>query len=137
MFYKQVYIVCQKCQHFFPDRALTDEPHVIEDVNTCYGGVFNELHNLACLNDNEVLTCGDQGSICPYNLKGDILKDFLTSSKSCIQDKTVTHSGQLLYTDDNYRSANIVSITQKDTLVKLDEWCLQCFIWGLPCCHDE
>ena len=76
-------------------------------------------------------------SICPYNLKGDILKDFLTSSKSCIQDITVTHSGQLLYTDDNNRSANIVSITQKDTLVKLNEWRVQCFILGLPCCHDE
>ena len=61
---------------FFPDKTLTDEPYIIEDVNTCYGGVFNELHNIACLNVNEVLICGDQGSICPYNLKGDILKDF-------------------------------------------------------------
>ena len=41
--------------------SCTHEPHIIEDVNTCNEGVFNELHNIACLNDNEVLTCGDQG----------------------------------------------------------------------------
>ncbi|XP_078330630.1 uncharacterized protein LOC144624622 [Crassostrea virginica] len=106
----------------FSDRALTDGPHINEDLNTCYGGVLNELHNVACLNGNEVWTSGDKDNIYLYNLKGDILKDFQTSSTSCIQDIAVTQSGQLLYTDDNNRSVNIVSNTQIDTLIKLNEW---------------
>ena len=118
-FYKQV---LSEMSTLFPDRALTDEPPIIEDINTSYGGVLNELHNVACLNDNEVWTSGDNNSICIYNLKGDILKDFQTSSTSCIQDIAVTHSGQLFYTDDNNRSVNIVSNTQIDTLIKLNEW---------------
>ena len=34
----------------------------------------------------------------------------------------MTHSGHLFFTDDNNRSVNIVSNTQIDTLIKLNEW---------------
>ncbi|XP_065924783.1 E3 ubiquitin-protein ligase TRIM71-like [Magallana gigas] len=102
-----------------PDRSLMDVPRVITAINTGY----KYLHGVTCLNDTEVWTFGNYDNVMKlYNLRGEIVKSIRTKSGNLPQDIAVTRSGDLVYTDEDDRTVNIVKNTQIQTVIRLQGW---------------
>ena len=74
---------------------------------------------MSCLSDGEFWTRGDDKTLKLYNMRGEILKSVQTKSGNEPEDIAVTRSGDLLYTDYNDSSINLVSGTQIETLITL------------------
>eukprot|EP00105_Crassostrea_gigas_P035462 XP_019919610.1 PREDICTED: transcription intermediary factor 1-alpha [Crassostrea gigas] len=93
-------------------------PQIITDINTEYGD-SNRLCNLSCLSDDEVWTCGQDNMMRLYNLHSKLVKSIQTKSGNIPEDLAVTQSGELVYTDPNDRTVNIVKNTQIQTVIRL------------------
>eukprot|EP00105_Crassostrea_gigas_P029821 XP_011451877.1 PREDICTED: tripartite motif-containing protein 2 [Crassostrea gigas] len=104
-----------------PDRPLIDVPRVITDINTEYGE-SNRLRSVACLSDNEVWMSGVENMIRLYNLHGKLVKSIQTKSGNMPWDIAVKQSGELVYTDPDDRTVNIVKNTQIQTVIRLQGW---------------
>ncbi|XP_052709474.1 E3 ubiquitin-protein ligase TRIM71-like [Crassostrea angulata] len=104
-----------------PDRPLIDVPRIITDINTEYGEV-NKLCSVSCLSDEEVWTSGKDNMMRLYNLHGKLVKSIQTKSGNKPCDIAVTQSGELVYTDPNDRTVNIVKNTQIQTVIRLRGW---------------
>ncbi|XP_078311394.1 uncharacterized protein LOC144618691 [Crassostrea virginica] len=104
-----------------PDRPLLDVPKVITELDTRY----DNLYCVSCLSDDEIWTRGNKSIMKLYNMNGELLRSVQTKSGCEPQDIAVTRSGGLVYTDPMYRSINLVSGTQIQTLITLRGW--------LPC----
>ncbi|XP_078331502.1 uncharacterized protein LOC144625190 [Crassostrea virginica] len=98
---------------------LLDEPRVLTDIQTKYGG---GLLCVSCLSDSELWTNGTNNILRLYNLQGELLRSVQTKSGYWPWDIVVTRSGDLVYTDGSHRSINLVSGTQIQTLIKLQGW---------------
>ena len=99
-----------------------DEPRILTDVQTDYRKP-NALCSVSCLSDNEFWSCGDCGNIMRlYNLQGELLRSVKTKSGNVSGDITVTHNGDMVYTDPVERSINLVRGTQIQTLITLQGW---------------
>ncbi|XP_011433205.3 E3 ubiquitin-protein ligase TRIM71-like [Magallana gigas] len=105
----------------FPDRPFIDVPRIITDITTEYGET-NNLRSVSCLGDDEVWTCGDDNMLRLYNVHGKLVKSIQTKSRNMPVDIAVTQSGELVYTDYNDRTVNIVKNTKIQTVVKLRVW---------------
>nr|XP_034332863.1 uncharacterized protein LOC105339745 isoform X3 [Crassostrea gigas] len=103
------------------DRPLIDVPRIITEINTEYGE-FNELDSLSRLNDDEVWTSGHDNMLRLYNLHGKLVKSIQTKSREMPWDTAVTQSGELVYTDHNDRTVNIVENIQIQTVIRLQVW---------------
>nr|XP_022305821.1 uncharacterized protein LOC111112576 [Crassostrea virginica] len=96
-----------------PARPLLDVPRLITELDTGY----NLLYNVSCLSDEEIWTSGDNNKIMKlYNLKGKLLKSVQTKSGTAPWDIAVTRSGDLVYTDYEDISINLVRGTHIQTL---------------------
>eukprot|EP00105_Crassostrea_gigas_P045358 XP_019929506.1 PREDICTED: uncharacterized protein LOC109620808 isoform X3 [Crassostrea gigas] len=104
-----------------PDRPLIDVPRIITDINTEYGE-SNKLCIVSCLSDDELWTRGQDNMLRLYNLHGKLVKSIQTKSGKTPQDIAVTQSGELVYTDSNDRTVNIVKNTQIQTVIRLQGW---------------
>uniref|UniRef100_K1QMD4 Tripartite motif-containing protein 3 n=1 Tax=Magallana gigas TaxID=29159 RepID=K1QMD4_MAGGI len=104
-----------------PDRPLIDVPRIITDINTEYGG-FNELLSVSCASDDGVWVSGTDNMMRLYNLHGKLVKSIQTKSGKAIWDIAVTQSGELVYTDPDDRTVNIVKSTQIQTVIRLQGW---------------
>nr|XP_034334979.1 uncharacterized protein LOC117692075 [Crassostrea gigas] len=104
-----------------PDRPLIDVPRIITDINTEYGE-SNILRSVSCLSDDEVWTSGRDNMMRLYNLHGKLVKSIQTKSGDIPVDIAVTQSGELVYTDLNDRTVNIVKNTQIQTVIRLQGW---------------
>ena len=104
----------------YPVGTFLDKPRVLTDIQTAYSG----LRNVSCPSDSELWTCGNYRYkiMRLYNLQGELLMSVQTKSGNHPEDIAVTRSGDLLYTDYNDRSVNLVSGTQIHTLIKLWGW---------------
>ncbi|XP_065925156.1 E3 ubiquitin-protein ligase TRIM71-like [Magallana gigas] len=101
-----------------PDRSLMDVPRVITAIDTGY----EYLWGVTCVNDTEVLTCGNDSMMKLFNLQGELVESIQTKSGNMPQDIAVTRSGDLVYTDYNDRTVNIVKNTQIQTVIRLQGW---------------
>ncbi|XP_052676798.1 uncharacterized protein LOC128158112 [Crassostrea angulata] len=102
-----------------PDRPLIDVPRIITQIDTKY----RELHSVSCLSDEEMWTRGyDDNIMRLYNLRGELVKSVQTKSGNGPWDIAVTRSGDLVYTDNNDRTVNIVKNTQIQTVIELQGW---------------
>ena len=110
------------------DRAITwqakrriRKPRIVKNVQTDNSG-YNPLRSVSCLSNSELWTCGTDETMRLYNLQGELLKSVKTKSKNGPQDIALTLSGDLVYTDYNNRSINLVRDTRIQTLITLQGW---------------
>nr|XP_034333681.1 tripartite motif-containing protein 55-like [Crassostrea gigas] len=104
-----------------PDRPLIDVPQIITEINTEYGK-SNRLCSVSCLSDDEVWTSGNDNMMRLYSLHSKLVKSIQTKSMNRPLDIAVTQSGELVYTDPNDRTVNIVKNTQIQTVIRLQGW---------------
>ncbi|XP_062590496.1 tripartite motif-containing protein 2-like [Saccostrea cucullata] len=108
--HQKVYIVLQK-------KPLLDESKVIATINTGY-----IPRGVSCQSDEEFWTCGQDKMMKLYNLQGKLLKLIQTKSGKWPGDITVTRSGDLVYTDPDTRTVNIVKNKQIWQVIRLQDW---------------
>ncbi|XP_034304812.2 tripartite motif-containing protein 3-like [Magallana gigas] len=101
-----------------PDRPLIDVPRIITQINTEGTG----LDSVSCLSDEEMWTCGHDNIMRLYNLSGKEVKSVQTKSGNDPQDIAVTRSEDLVYTDRDDRTVNIVKIKKIKTVIRLQWW---------------
>nr|XP_034314966.1 tripartite motif-containing protein 3-like [Crassostrea gigas] len=104
-----------------PDRPLIDVPQIITEINTEYGD-SNKLGSVSCLRDEELWTCGGDNKMRLYNLKGKLVKSVQTKSGNMPGDIAVTRSGDLVYTDYDDRTVNIVKNKKIKTVIRPRGW---------------
>uniref|UniRef100_K1R2G9 Protein SEC13 homolog n=3 Tax=Magallana gigas TaxID=29159 RepID=K1R2G9_MAGGI len=107
-----------------PDKPLIAEPWIITEIISEYEP--NKICDVSCLSNEEIWTRGDGDMLRLYNLQGELVKSLQTKSGNYPNDLTVTRSGDLVYTDYDDRTVNIVKNTQIQTVINLQGW-----IWGL------
>ena len=92
-----------------PYRSLLDVPRLITDIPT---KGYTNLYNVSYLSDTEIWTSGEDNTLNLFNLKGKLIKSIQTKSGNVPEDITVNKSGNLVYTDYDDHSINLVSDTQ-------------------------
>ena len=92
---------------------LLDKPQILADIKTEY----SRVHNVSCLSDSKLWTCGGDNILRLFNLQGELLRFVQTKSGYVPQDITVTRSGDLVYSDYLDRSINLVRGTKIQTLI--------------------
>lgn len=65
---------------------------------------------------------GEDNIICLYNLQGELVKSIQTTSGNRPDDIAVTKSDNLVYTDYDDRTVNILKNTQIQEVIKFGEW---------------
>uniref|UniRef100_A0A8W8LQB5 B box-type domain-containing protein n=2 Tax=Magallana gigas TaxID=29159 RepID=A0A8W8LQB5_MAGGI len=100
------------------DRPLIDVPRIITQINIEYG----RLDSVSCLSDEEMWTCGRNNIMRLHNLRGELVKSVKTKSGNNPRDIAVTRSGDLVYTDYDDRTVNIVKNKKIKTVIRLQGW---------------
>nr|XP_034305684.1 uncharacterized protein LOC109619662 [Crassostrea gigas] len=103
------------------DRPLIDVPRIIAKIKTKYENL-NRFRNVSCLRDEYVWTCGLDNWMRLYNLQGELVKSVRTRSGNDPLDIAVTRSNDLVYTDYDDRTVNIVKNKQIHTVIRLQGW---------------
>uniref|UniRef100_K1QSK8 Tripartite motif-containing protein 3 n=1 Tax=Magallana gigas TaxID=29159 RepID=K1QSK8_MAGGI len=101
-----------------PDRSLLDVPRVIAAIDTGY----EYQYGVACLNDTEILTHGNNNIMKLYNLHGELVRSIQTESKNHPSGIAVTMNGDIVYTDYKNGTVNIVKDTRIETVIRLEGW---------------
>lgn len=118
--YVKDYIDTESSSVFKP---LIEEPQVIAEIKTEYGHL-NGLCSVSCLSDEQVWTCGLDNIMRLYNLQGELVKLIQTNSGHQPCDIALTSSGDLVYTDYNERTVNIVKEARVEELIRIRVGCL-------------
>uniref|UniRef100_A0A8W8MXH8 B box-type domain-containing protein n=1 Tax=Magallana gigas TaxID=29159 RepID=A0A8W8MXH8_MAGGI len=101
-------------------KPLIDEPQIVKDINTDYGK--HRLRSVSCLSGEHVWRSSFDNIMRLYNLQGEQVNSVKTKSGKYPWDIAVTQSGDLVYTDYEDRSINMVKNTDVQTLIKLQGW---------------
>ncbi|XP_065929382.1 tripartite motif-containing protein 2-like [Magallana gigas] len=104
-----------------PDRPLSNVPRVITEINTEFGH-NNPIRRVSCQSNGDICTSGNDKMMRLYNQQGELVKSVQTKSGSRPEDIAVTRSGDLVYTDKNDRTVNIIKNTQIQTVIRLQGW---------------
>ncbi|XP_062606440.1 uncharacterized protein LOC134268266 [Saccostrea cucullata] len=110
-------ITTEECSYTI--KPLLNEPELITIISTGY--VL--LTSVTCLSDEEIWTRSKNKIMKLYNLKGKQLKSIKTKSGNIPRDIAVTRSGDLVYTDCDARTVNIVKINKQiQEVIRLQGW---------------
>ncbi|XP_061171173.1 uncharacterized protein LOC133180717 [Saccostrea echinata] len=101
-----------------PVKPLLDEPKLITIIDTEH----KYLHSVTCLSDEEIWTRGDDKIMKLYNLQGKLLKSIQTKSGNKPRGIAVTRSGDLVYTEPDTRTVNIMKNKQIQEVIRLQGW---------------
>ncbi|XP_065936973.1 E3 ubiquitin-protein ligase TRIM45-like [Magallana gigas] len=101
-----------------PDIPLIDEPRIITEIKTDR----KKILCVSCLSDEDLWTSGDDNIMRLFNLRGELVKSIQTKSGNTPRDIAVTRSGDLVFTDFEDGTVNIVKNTQIQTVVRLQKW---------------
>ncbi|XP_062605498.1 uncharacterized protein LOC134267291 [Saccostrea cucullata] len=101
-----------------PVKPLLDKPELITTIDTGY----KYLNSVNCLSDEKIWTRGSDKIMKLYNIQGKLLKSIQTKSGNIPHDIAVTSSGDLVYTDENTRTVNIVKNDQIQEVIRLQGW---------------
>lgn len=108
-------------EFFSANKPLIDEPRIITDIKTEYGG-SNGLRSVSCLNDENIWTCGCDKIMRLLNLKGEIMKSIQTKSGNDPKDIAVTSARDLVYIDYHDKTVNIMKDAQIQEHIRLAGW---------------
>lgn len=97
-------------------RILIDKPQVVTEINT-----EQYVANVACQSDDDVWVFWDK-YIRLFNLQGELKQLVQTKSGNVPSDIAVTRTGDLVYTDRDEKTVNIVKGTHIEEIVRLREW---------------
>ena len=127
--------IADQSGHFIEYEALTtekqidavpipssNEPQVLTEINTDFGGWFTRLHSVSSLSDEEIWTSGNHRTMKLLDLQGQLVKSVRTKSGNNVMDIAVTRNRHLLYTDYEDKSINLVIDEQIQQLIKLQGW---------------
>ncbi|XP_062591581.1 uncharacterized protein LOC134253081 [Saccostrea cucullata] len=102
-----------------PVKQLLDEPETVNTIDTRY----DNLYNVACLSDEEIWTSGHDSTMKLFSInQGSLLKSITTKSGKIPYDIAVTKSGDLVYTDYDDRTVNIVKNEKIEEVIRLQNW---------------
>ncbi|XP_048766477.1 uncharacterized protein LOC125673751 [Ostrea edulis] len=87
-----------------PVKPLLDEPRLTDSIDTWHLG----LRSVSCLIDTTFWISSEDCFLDLYDLQGKLLKSIQTKSGNTPKDITVTQRGDLVYTDTESRTVNIV-----------------------------
>ncbi|XP_065929579.1 tripartite motif-containing protein 2-like [Magallana gigas] len=104
-----------------PDRPLINVPRVITEINTEFGH-NNPLRRVLCQSNGDIWTSGNDKMMRLYNLQGKLVKSVQTKSGNRPEDIAKTRSGDLVYTDKDDRTVNIIKNTDIQTVIRLQGW---------------
>lgn len=102
-------------------KPLIEKPQVITEIKTEFG-LLNGLCSVFSLSDEGVWTCGLDNIMRLYNLQGDLIKSVQTISGYQPCDIALTSSGDLVYTDYNEKTVNIVKEDSVEEVIRLQCW---------------
>ncbi|XP_062601310.1 uncharacterized protein LOC134263028 [Saccostrea cucullata] len=97
-------------------KPLFDEPELITTIYTGY-----RLYGVTCLSDEKICTRGQDKIMKLFNLQGKLLKSIQTKSGNYPRDIAMTRSGDLVYTDPETRTVNIVK-KQIQEVIRIQGW---------------
>ncbi|XP_048768498.2 E3 ubiquitin-protein ligase TRIM71-like [Ostrea edulis] len=100
-----------------PVKPLLDNPRITATLDTGY-----RSFSVTCASDNEIWTRGYDKTMKLHNLEGKLLTSIPTESGNTPQDIAMTRDGDLVYTDTETRTINIVKNKQIQTVVTLQGW---------------
>ncbi|XP_048767610.2 tripartite motif-containing protein 3-like [Ostrea edulis] len=100
-----------------PVKPLLDEPRLTATIDTGYRPL-----SVSCLNEEQIWTRGNNEIIKLLNLQGKLLTSIQTESGNWPRDLAVTRVGDLVYTDFDKRTVNLVNDKQIQTIVRLKGW---------------
>lgn len=103
-------------------KSLLEEPLTKATICTDYVGHLNGLRNVVCLNDDKIWSSGVNNIISLYNLQGDLLTSVRTKSGKRPTGIAVTNTGDLVYTDEDDKTINIVRNKKIEVLIKFHDW---------------
>ncbi|XP_061168243.1 E3 ubiquitin-protein ligase TRIM71-like isoform X1 [Saccostrea echinata] len=101
-----------------PVKQLLDEPETVTTIVTGY----RSLYIVACLNEEEIWTRGNDSTMKLYSINQGSLKSITTKSGNKPTDIAVTKSGDLVYTDYSDRTVNIVKNEKIEEVIRLQNW---------------
>ncbi|XP_062595631.1 uncharacterized protein LOC134256979 [Saccostrea cucullata] len=99
-----------------PIKRLLNRAELVTTIITRY-----YIYSVICLSNDEIWTCGDR-IMKLYNIHGKSLKSIQTNSENKPRDIAVTRSGDLVYTDPDARTVNIVKNDQIKEVIRLQGW---------------
>ncbi|XP_056007611.1 E3 ubiquitin-protein ligase TRIM36-like [Ostrea edulis] len=101
-----------------PVKPLLDEPRVTATIDTGY----NKLYSVSCLSEDQVWTCGKNETMKLLNLQSKLLTSIKTKSGNRPRDIAVTRDGDLVYTDYDDNTINLIKNKQIQTVITLQGW---------------
>lgn len=93
-------------------------PRIITDFKT----ENRELNSVSCISDEEIWTCNNDQIMRLYSLQGELVKTIRSKSGNAPYDISVTKKGDLVYTDYNEGTVNLVTNTEIQTVIRLRKW---------------
>ncbi|XP_056002860.1 uncharacterized protein LOC125662420 [Ostrea edulis] len=103
-----------------PVKPLLDEPRLTATIDTGYKSYTPS--SVSCLSEDQIWTCGENEIMKLLNLQSKLLTSIHTKSGRMPIDIAVTRGGNLVYTDDNDGTVNLVKNKQIQTLITLQGW---------------
>ncbi|XP_055999007.1 uncharacterized protein LOC130047657 [Ostrea edulis] len=105
-----------------PVKPLLDEPRVTATINTGYSRFLDRLFSVSCLSEDQVWTCGINNTMKLLNLQSKLLTSIQTKSGNRPIDIAVTRDGDLVYTDYDDNTINLIKNKQIQTVITLQGW---------------
>ena len=101
---------------------LLDEPRLLTNIRIHREERYGEFSSVSCVSNSELWTRRNDNTMKLYNLQGELLKKVKTKSGNVPFGISVTKNRDLLYTDPDDDSVNLLSNTQIITLIRLQGW---------------
>lgn len=102
-------------QSFPFDKEILHTAKRSSDLNT----VYEPLYTVNCLSDEEIWIHGQNNIMTLYNIYGETLNSIVTKSGFGPWDIALTKTGNLLYTDINDKTVNLVKNKEVHQMIKL------------------
>ncbi|XP_052677841.1 uncharacterized protein LOC128158901 [Crassostrea angulata] len=99
-------------------KELLDEPELLAIIRTGHASLLN----VTCLNEDKIWTSGLTKEIKCFNINGSLHQTNTTRSGNRPRGLAVDSDGNLIYTDDESNTVNLLKMGQTEELIRLQGW---------------